>query len=58
MQNDADTQYIKMGDADMKCEEVIQALQQQAEEKYACDWDNVGLLVGSRRKEVKKIYIA
>jgi len=47
-----------MGDADMKCEEVIQALQQQAEEKYACDWDNVGLLVGSRRKEVKKIYIA
>lgn len=42
----------------MKCEEVIQALQRQAAEKYACDWDNVGLLAGSRRKEVKKIYIA
>lgn len=42
----------------MKCAEVIQILQQRAAETYACDWDNVGLLVGSRSKEIKKIYIA
>lgn len=42
----------------MKCSELIQILQQQAAETYACDWDNVGLLVGSHEKEVKKVYIA
>ncbi len=26
--------------------------------EYACDWDNVGLLVGRRQKEVKKIMVA
>ncbi len=42
----------------MKCAELIDILQQQAAEKYACDWDNVGLLVGSCKQEVKKVYIA
>lgn len=42
----------------MKCADLIQILRQQAAESYACDWDNVGLLVGSRGKEVKKVYIA
>lgn len=42
----------------MKCEEIITLLQQQSPEYYACDWDNVGLLVGDSQKEVKKIYIA
>lgn len=42
----------------MNCAEVIHILQEQAAEDYACDWDNVGLLVGSREKEIKKIYIA
>lgn len=42
----------------MKCSELIQILRQQAAESYACDWDNVGLLVGRSDKEVKKVYIA
>lgn len=42
----------------MECGKVIDIFQKQAAEAYAEDWDNVGLLVGSRQKEVKKIYIA
>lgn len=42
----------------MKCEEVLTILRQAAPEHYACDWDNVGLLVGSSKKEVKRIYLA
>lgn len=42
----------------MKCQEIIEVLQKQAPEHYACDWDNVGLLVGDSQKEVNKIYIA
>lgn len=38
--------------------EVIQILEQLAPTRYACDWDNVGLLLGRRDKEVRKIYIA
>lgn len=42
----------------MKCSEVIEVFRAQAPEAYACDWDNVGLLVGSREKEVRCIYVA
>lgn len=42
----------------MICREVIDILQEQSPERYACSWDNVGLLVGSFEKEVKTIYIA
>lgn len=42
----------------MKCSEFIKILKQQANESYACSWDNVGLLVGSSEKEIHKIYIA
>lgn len=42
----------------MKCAEFINLLEQQAAESYACAWDNVGLLVGSREKEIKKAYLA
>ncbi len=42
----------------MKCKQLIRILNQQADEAYACSWDNVGLLVGSTRQEIKKVYIA
>ena len=42
----------------MKCSEIISILEEQSPEKFACDWDNVGLLVGDFDQEVKKIYIA
>ena len=42
----------------MKCAELIRILEQLAPESCACDWDNVGLLVGRREKEIKTVYIA
>lgn len=42
----------------MRCQEIIDILQEQSPEMYACGWDNVGLLVGDSQKEVKTIYIA
>lgn len=42
----------------MVCEEIIKVLLEQSPEKFACDWDNVGLLVGSQSKRVARIYIA
>ena len=42
----------------MKCREIIGKLEQLSPKSYACSWDNVGLLVGRREKEVQKIMIA
>lgn len=42
----------------MECRKIIDILHKQAPEHYACDWDNVGLLVGDARKEIHRIYIA
>lgn len=42
----------------MKCQDIIEILERQSPPEYAMDWDNVGLLVGRRDKEVKKIMIA
>lgn len=42
----------------MTCREIISLLQRQSPEELACDWDNVGLLVGDFEQEIHKIYIA
>lgn len=42
----------------MTCQEIIDILQEQSKESYACGWDNVGLLVGDAKKEIHTIYIA
>lgn len=42
----------------MECKKVIELLEKQSPKSYACDWDNVGLLVGRKDKEIQKIYIA
>lgn len=42
----------------MTCREIITLLQEQSPEEFACDWDNVGLLVGDFEQEIKKVYIA
>lgn len=42
----------------MKCKDIISCLEQLSPRKYACDWDNVGLLVGRKEKEVQKIMVA
>lgn len=42
----------------MKCKEIIDILRDCSPEHLACTWDNVGLLVGSREKEINRIYVA
>lgn len=42
----------------MKCREIIDILEQLSPVEYACEWDNVGLLVGRKEKEIRKIMIA
>ena len=42
----------------MKCYKVIEKLEELSPLEYAEEWDNIGLLVGRRDKEVKRIYIA
>ena len=40
----------------MKCEEIIQKLEEEFPLSCAEEWDNPGLLVGRRDRDVKKIY--
>lgn len=42
----------------MRCDKLIETLEQLAPPGCACDWDNVGLLTGRSDKEVKKVFIA
>lgn len=42
----------------MRCYEIMEFLETLSPKSYALDWDNVGLLVGRKDKEVKKIMIA
>lgn len=40
----------------MKCSEIIEILRENWPEQFALDWDNVGLLVGRKEKEVSRIF--
>jgi len=42
----------------MKSREIIKKIEAKWEPRYACDWDNVGLLVGDANKDVKHILVA
>ncbi len=42
----------------MNCEEIIIRLEEEYPLDYAMDWDNSGLQVGRRNREVRKIYVA
>ena len=42
----------------MRCREIIERLETLAPERFACEWDNPGLLTGRMDKEVKKILLA
>lgn len=41
----------------MTCSDVISVLEALAPGKLACDWDNPGLLVGRREKQVSKVLV-
>ena len=42
----------------MKCSEVMAKLEELSPLSFAEGWDNVGLLVGSREREVESVMIA
>lgn len=42
----------------MKCNIIIEYLERLSPKKYASNWDNVGLLVGRKDKEVSKVMVA
>lgn len=42
----------------MKCNDIIELLEQEFPMKYAESWDNTGFQVGNREKEVTHIYVA
>lgn len=42
----------------MRCEMIMEKLEELSPVMYASEWDNVGLQIGRRDKEVKSIYIA
>ena len=41
----------------MNLSQFIETIEQMCPKKYACSWDNVGLLVGRKEQEVKKIIV-
>ncbi len=41
-----------------KCADIASYIEALAPRHLACDWDNVGLLVGDMNKEIKKVLIA
>lgn len=42
----------------MKCSKITEALEKLSPKEYALEWDNVGLLVGRKEKEIHKVMIA
>lgn len=42
----------------MKCLDIMYRLEELSPPEYAAEWDNVGLLVGRKEKEVSTVYIA
>ncbi len=42
----------------MRCQEILEIIEKRYPRKYACEWDNVGLLAGTRDQEVDTVYIA
>jgi len=42
----------------MRCQEIIEKIEERYPLIYACDWDNPGLLCGDREQEVHTVYVA
>lgn len=42
----------------IRCGELMEHLERLAPERYACDWDNPGLLAGWKDKEIRRILVA
>lgn len=42
----------------MKLQAFCKLMEQIAPKEYACDWDNVGLLIGTDREEIRKVLVS
>lgn len=42
----------------MTCRDIVELLDDLSPKKYACNWDNVGLLVGRKNRRIGKILVA
>ncbi|MEE1313026.1 MAG: Nif3-like dinuclear metal center hexameric protein [Lachnospiraceae bacterium] len=42
----------------MKCKDLMNLLEEFAPQRYACSWDNVGLLAGRTNQEIQKVIVA
>ncbi len=42
----------------IKCQDLIEKIEERYPRIYACDWDNTGLLAGDREQEIQSVYIA
>lgn len=51
-------EHLSVENLGITVSDVIKSLEELSPPKYACNWDNVGLLVGERNKIVKKLLVA
>lgn len=42
----------------ISCNKIIDKLEELSPKQYACEWDNVGLLLGTRDREVNRVMVA
>ena len=40
----------------IKCQDLIEKIEERYPRIYACDWDNVGLLAGEREQKVETVH--
>lgn len=43
---------------EISCNDIIEKLEEKSPREYACEWDNVGLLLGRSEKQVNRIMVA
>lgn len=42
----------------ISCSDIMKILEEHSPKEYACEWDNIGLLVGRKNKEVNRVMVA
>ncbi len=53
-----DNIFDNHNDSVIYCNDIIKKLEEKSPKQYACDWDNVGLLLGRGDKAVNRIMVA
>lgn len=50
--------FDEHSDRIINCNDIIEKLEELSPKQYACEWDNVGLLLGRRNKNVNRVMVA